>query len=291
MRALLQLCRDAGIPPIHYHDLCYSAATLLLHAGVDLKTASTMLGHSQITVTADYYSHATSALARSALDRLNRLPLVDPASPDERHGPRSVQRWLRSRTTQVLPHWAHWAVEAPGGRVVVLLTPEPARKGSPLACIYRAARRVQAVLGCPADEALRWVLLGPDRDTWPVGWGSLRTYLTGGPVWVRLTILAGVPTAVVVAVYRQAVEHAARGGHPTLTPARSVDTRTVALARFWHERVERAGRQPTYEALRRDWNTRYPDWRYAHAASFCRALRNSVWAVYRVTPPKRPPRR
>jgi site-specific recombinase XerD len=45
------------VPPIRFHDLRHSTATLLLHAGVDLKTVSAVLGHSQLSVTADYYAH------------------------------------------------------------------------------------------------------------------------------------------------------------------------------------------------------------------------------------------
>ena len=72
-RVFHQLCAQAGVPQIRYHDLRHSCATLLLVAGVDLKTVSTILGHSQISVTADYYGHVTTAMARPALEQLNAL--------------------------------------------------------------------------------------------------------------------------------------------------------------------------------------------------------------------------
>lgn len=44
-----------------------------LAAGVDLKSMSTILGHSQISVAADRYGHVSTAMARPALERLNAL--------------------------------------------------------------------------------------------------------------------------------------------------------------------------------------------------------------------------
>jgi integrase len=61
------------VPPIRFHDLRHSTATLLLHAGVDLETVSAVLGHSQLSVTADYYAHVTEGLGRQALARLDAV--------------------------------------------------------------------------------------------------------------------------------------------------------------------------------------------------------------------------
>jgi len=72
-RAFHQLCQQAGVPRIRFHDLRHSTATLLLQAGVDLKTVSAILGHSQLSVTSDYYVHITSALTQPALARLSQV--------------------------------------------------------------------------------------------------------------------------------------------------------------------------------------------------------------------------
>jgi integrase len=72
-RVFHQLCTQAGVPQIRYHDLRHSCATLLLVAGFDLKTVNAIFGHSQISVTADYYGHVSAAMARPALERLNAL--------------------------------------------------------------------------------------------------------------------------------------------------------------------------------------------------------------------------
>jgi len=61
------------VPPIRFHDLRHSTATLLLHAGVDLETVSAVLGHNQLSMTADYYAHVTRAVTQLALARLSAV--------------------------------------------------------------------------------------------------------------------------------------------------------------------------------------------------------------------------
>lgn len=48
---------DAKIARVRFHDLRHSAASLLLAAGVPLVEVSMLLGHSELRVTADLYSH------------------------------------------------------------------------------------------------------------------------------------------------------------------------------------------------------------------------------------------
>jgi integrase len=65
--------RSAGLPPDRLHDLRHRAATLALAGGADLKTASEMLGHSTITITADTYASVLLEVARSAAEAAARL--------------------------------------------------------------------------------------------------------------------------------------------------------------------------------------------------------------------------
>jgi len=56
----------AGVPKLGIHSLRHLHATLALEQGIDLKTTSARLGHSQIAITADLYSHVTAAMQEGA---------------------------------------------------------------------------------------------------------------------------------------------------------------------------------------------------------------------------------
>ncbi len=65
------LLQRAGLPPIRFHDLRHTCATLLLSKGVHPKIVSEMLGHATISITLDTYSHVIPGLgdaAASAMD-------------------------------------------------------------------------------------------------------------------------------------------------------------------------------------------------------------------------------
>jgi site-specific recombinase XerD len=53
--------------------LRHTAATLLLAQGIHPKVASEMLGHSQIAITLDLYSHVTPTMQRHAAEALDAL--------------------------------------------------------------------------------------------------------------------------------------------------------------------------------------------------------------------------
>ena len=57
----VMLSAAPGVPRVRFHDLRHTAATLLLAQGVDPRTIMETLGHSQISLTLNTYSHVLPA--------------------------------------------------------------------------------------------------------------------------------------------------------------------------------------------------------------------------------------
>lgn len=72
-RAFPKLLERAALPRIRFHDLRHSAATLLLILGVHPKVVQELLGHSQISVTLDTYSHILPDMQKDAMTELDAL--------------------------------------------------------------------------------------------------------------------------------------------------------------------------------------------------------------------------
>jgi integrase len=71
-RHFTSLLARLGLPKTtRLHDLRHSAATLMLLQGVPLKVISQILGHAQLSITADIYSHVLPDL--EATDRMEAL--------------------------------------------------------------------------------------------------------------------------------------------------------------------------------------------------------------------------
>lgn len=58
------------LPPIRFHDLRHSYATLMLRRGVNPKIVSTVLGHSCIAITLNIYSHPDTRMQSICLEAL-----------------------------------------------------------------------------------------------------------------------------------------------------------------------------------------------------------------------------
>jgi integrase len=61
----------AELPRVRFHDLRHSAASLLIAEGVELVEVSMLLGHSELRVTADLYSHRQKQTAAKAARRMD----------------------------------------------------------------------------------------------------------------------------------------------------------------------------------------------------------------------------
>ncbi len=81
-RSFRPLLEKAGLPQMCFHDVRHSCATLLLSMGVHPKIVQERLGHSQIMITLDTYSHVLPSLQEEAARRLDHLlsQHVPPAS-------------------------------------------------------------------------------------------------------------------------------------------------------------------------------------------------------------------
>lgn len=65
-----KLIRQLDLPRIRLHDLRHTHATLALKAGVHPKVVSERLGHANVGITLDLYSHVVPSLAREAAEQI-----------------------------------------------------------------------------------------------------------------------------------------------------------------------------------------------------------------------------
>jgi len=70
-REFKALLKRAGLPEQRFHDLRHTAATLLLAQDVPIRTVMEILGHSQISLTANTYAHVLDPAKRDAAERVN----------------------------------------------------------------------------------------------------------------------------------------------------------------------------------------------------------------------------
>jgi len=62
----------AGLPQMRFHDLRHSYASLLDAQGVGARTIMELMGHSQISVTMNLYTHTLPSVMREAADAMDR---------------------------------------------------------------------------------------------------------------------------------------------------------------------------------------------------------------------------
>nr|WP_249435661.1 tyrosine-type recombinase/integrase [Paenibacillus sp. Marseille-Q4541] len=64
---------QSNLPSIRFHDLRLSHATLLLTMNTNAKVVSESLGHSQVGVTLDTYSHVLRSVANEVAENLEQV--------------------------------------------------------------------------------------------------------------------------------------------------------------------------------------------------------------------------
>ena len=72
-RRLHRVLRRVGLPQVRIHDLRHTAATLHLARGENPKIVQELLGHSNISLTMETYSHVTPAMHASAAKKMQAL--------------------------------------------------------------------------------------------------------------------------------------------------------------------------------------------------------------------------
>lgn len=68
-----RLLDESGIASVNYHALRHTFATRCIEAGVDVKSLSEILGHSNVGITLNTYVHSSMELKRSQLEKLNGI--------------------------------------------------------------------------------------------------------------------------------------------------------------------------------------------------------------------------
>jgi integrase len=72
-RYFKRMLKNAELPIRRFHDLRHTTASLLLYQKVHPRVVMDLLGHSEIRVTMDLYSHVAPALQREAADQMDAL--------------------------------------------------------------------------------------------------------------------------------------------------------------------------------------------------------------------------
>ena len=71
-RTFEHLVQQSGVSRIRFHDLRHTRASLLLAQGASPRVVMDVLGHSQLSITMDLYSHVMPSALRDAADAMDR---------------------------------------------------------------------------------------------------------------------------------------------------------------------------------------------------------------------------
>jgi integrase len=73
VRHFHRMLRLAGLPPMRWHDLRHTTATLLISHGVNGRYVMEILGHSQISLTMNTYADVLPSVTRDAIEGLSNV--------------------------------------------------------------------------------------------------------------------------------------------------------------------------------------------------------------------------
>ncbi|MGI9953362.1 tyrosine-type recombinase/integrase [Moorellaceae bacterium AZ2] len=72
-RRYKRILKRAGLPPVSFHTLRHTFATLILEAGEEMKTVQELLHHTSIDVTADIYTQVTEQLKKKVSAKVEEI--------------------------------------------------------------------------------------------------------------------------------------------------------------------------------------------------------------------------
>lgn len=72
-----KLLKLYNIPQINYHALRHTFATRCVEVGVDIKTLSEFMGHSNVSITLNTYVHSSMELKRYQIEKLENISTSD----------------------------------------------------------------------------------------------------------------------------------------------------------------------------------------------------------------------
>ena len=75
VRSFKKLLQTSSLPNIRFHDLRHTAATLMLQQGIHPKVVQERLGHSQVSLTLNTYSHVLPNMQEEAAEKIDELIL------------------------------------------------------------------------------------------------------------------------------------------------------------------------------------------------------------------------
>lgn len=84
------------LPPLPFHGLRHTAATIMIAQGADIKNLSSRLGHSNISTTGNIYAHALKSVDKDIADKTDAF-IEKILTPEEKTPPQEVKKPILKR--------------------------------------------------------------------------------------------------------------------------------------------------------------------------------------------------
>ncbi len=97
VKAYKRSLKAAGLPEIRFHDLRHTAATLMLQQGINPKIVQERLGHSDISLTLNTYSHVLPNMQEVAAEKMDELLTLIDVSDELKEIKEAQMKYIVSR--------------------------------------------------------------------------------------------------------------------------------------------------------------------------------------------------